>query len=94
MDIRTGNIICSCKIYGDSVEYIEWSPNSRYIAVVGKDQSKNKNVMEVWHVKRAEKIFVYNFDLFEPTSLAWSPDSKHVAYCDTKLVRVWEINDL
>jgi hypothetical protein len=89
------------KAEGDATESVVWSPNSEWVAYPCKMVDPMGNDPEAaWRVcvtdTMAENVYVsspelYGWNASTPSKIAWSPDSKHLAFlCATenKLLRL------
>src|SRR6266567_1733516 len=75
-------------VYGghsDIVYALAWSPNGRYIASGGWD-----NTVQVWDVNNGTNYRTYTRHSDFVSALAWSPDSRYIASGDRDhIVQVW-----
>jgi WD40 repeat protein len=87
--VKTAKQICNYSEHEDDVLTVAISPDERYVASGGKDQS-----VQVWEA--LGNIGHVHFDRPQNgtvRSVAWSPTSQYIASGgDDKVVRVWNMN--
>src|SRR6266700_1369677 len=78
-------------VYGghsDFVSAVAWSPNGRYIASGGWD-----NTVQVWDVNNGTNYRTYTRHSDFVSALAWSPDSRYIASGSwDHTVQVWNVD--
>jgi len=80
----------------NSYPSVSWSPDGKYIALVGKMTGANGESVRVWDIATKEEVFSHQGkDIFNPyTQLAdWSPDGQLFAYADNTEIYIWNTED-
>jgi len=68
------------------VHIVAWSPNGKYIASGGADQT-----VQVWSAQTGSTLLTYPMQDTTVVTLAWSLDGTHIASAGlSQLVQVWQ----
>ncbi len=79
---------------GSSVDYVEWSPDDRFLAIVRSE------ILEVYEFRTDQFIFLASFPLVSGiiTEVDWSPDGRYIALSQsenaTPSLQVVEFNEV
>lgn len=73
--------------YRAPVNIVAWSPNGRYLASGGYDQT-----IQVWDISRQSLVVTYHNHIQPICAISWSPDSQRIASSSfASQVNVWDV---